>query len=195
MQQEQRYSFRTGLWGRYLSPELENIRQKVERLTQGWAESDWRLAPAGKWTSGQILEHLRLTFTATTRAVRNVMEAGRPLGGKPSLGDRWRMFWVTKLGLNQSGRVAPRQIVPKESLGMDSMGHFYDALVALDTTLTDAERRFGGRVTLLDHPFLGPLTARQWRQFHRTHARHHLKQIARRKRQAHSGPADARSSP
>jgi hypothetical protein len=63
------------------------------------------------------------------------------------------------------------------------MRRFYDALVAMDATLTDAERRFGTQVKLLDHPFIGPLNAREWRQFHRTHSRHHLKQVADRIRQ------------
>jgi hypothetical protein len=29
----------------------------------------------------------------------------------------------------------------------------------------------------LDHPFIGPLTADQWRKFHWVHGRHHIRQM------------------
>jgi len=173
-----------------LSPELEHIRQEVERLTRGWSEADWHHAAPGNWTYGQILEHLRLAFVGTTKGILKVMEGGRPLGGKPTLKDRMQTFWVTKLGRMPSGRVSPEQTVPKEGLAAGSLRRFYDALVAMDATLADAERRFGGRVKLLDHPILGPLSAKDWRRFHRTHAKHHLKQIARRSRQPGSRSRD-----
>ncbi len=177
-----------------MSPELEQIRREVERLTQGWSDSDWHSSPPGKWTCGQILEHLRLTFTGTTKGLVRVMDAGKPLAGKPNWRDGVRAFWVTQLGLMPSGRTSPKHTAPHETLEKDSMRRFYDALVAMDATLADAERRFGNRIALLDHPFLGPLSARQWRQFHRTHARHHLRQIARRARAAESVPRDRQLS-
>ena len=173
-----------------MSPELEHIRCEVERLTLGWSESDWHRALPGKWTSAQILEHLRLTFTGTSKGILNVMETGRPLGSKPTLPDRLRTFWVAKLGLMPSGRSAPKQSVPKDGFEDNSLRRFYDALVAVDATLADAERRFGGTVKLLDHPILGPLSAQEWRQFHRVHAKHHLKQIAKQTRLAASRPRD-----
>ena len=48
----------------------------------------------------------------------------------------------------------------------------------MDATITDAERRFGRNVKLLDHPILGPLTAKEWRQFHQVHSKLHLRQMA-----------------
>ena len=169
-----------------MSPELEHIRQEVERLTRDWSEEDWHRALAGKWTSGQILEHLLLAFKGTTNGVRKVMEAGRPLGGKPTLRDRVRTLYVAKLGMMPSGNTSPAAVAPKDGLDMESLRRFYDALVALDSTLADAERRFGGNAKLLDHPILGPLSTKDWRRFHRTHASHHLKQIARNLRQGAS---------
>lgn len=162
-----------------MSPELEQIRREVERLTHGWSESDWHRALDGAWTSGQILEHLLLSFKGTTKGVLKVMEAGRPLGGKPTLRDRVRTLYVAKLGRMPDGYQSPDPVLPKDGLEGDSLRRFYDALVALDATLADAERRFGSKVKLLDHPILGPLSTNDWRRFHHTHARHHLKQIAR----------------
>jgi hypothetical protein len=166
---------------------LEQIRRQAERITSNMKAEHWRHSPPGKWSCAQILEHLRLSYTATTTGTLKAMEIGKPLGGKPTLRDRISTFYVAGLGLFPSGRTAPKQAMPQEGAGIDSLRQFNDALVAMDSTLADAERRFGAGVKLLDHPVIGPLTAQQWRRFHRTHARHHLKQIAQRAKDLNSG--------
>ncbi len=176
-----------------MSPELEQIRREVEQLAREASESSWHQASAGKWSCALIFEHLLLSYTGTTKGLLNAMKAGRPLGSKAGLQDRVKTLWVTKLGLMPAGRTAPSYITPKNGLALDSMRRFYDALVAMDATLADAERRFGSQVKLLDHPFLGPLNAREWRQFHRTHTRHHLKQAMARLRQNSSADLIASS--
>ena len=99
------------------------------------------------------------------------------------------LFMWQGSGTCPSERTTPLQVTPRDGAGLESLRQFNDALVAMDATLADAEKRFGSRVKVLDHPILGPLTAKEWRRFHRTHARHHLKQIAGRGRQ--NGPANA----
>jgi hypothetical protein len=167
-----------------VSPELEQIRREVERVTGTMSRDDWGYAPPGKWSCAQILEHLLLSYAATTKGTQTAMEAGRPLGGQPRLKDKLATFYVAKLGLIPSGRTAPKQAIPKNGIGAESLGQFNDALVAMDATLTDAEKRFGSTVKILDHPLLGPLSAKDWRLVHRTHAKHHLKEIEKRLRQA-----------
>src|SRR5271165_3656016 len=108
-------------------------------------------APAEKWNSLQIIEHLFLSYTATTKGLLRTMEEGQP-----------------------------KQTTPRASLGNEPLRHVNDALVAMDATLADAEKRFGARTRVLNLPILGPLTAQQWRRFHQVHGRHHLKQIAAR---------------
>ena len=172
-----------------MSPELEQIRREAERLTREMSKADWHHAPPGKWSCAQIFEHLLLSYAATTKATLQAMEIGKPLGGRPTLRDRISTFYVAGLGLLPSGRTAPQHVTPKDGAGLESLRQFNDALVAMDAMLTDAEKRFGSRVKLLDHPILGPLTAKEWRRFHRTHGRHHLKQVAGRARQ--NGSANA----
>ncbi len=171
-----------------MSPELQQIRREVEQLVHEACETNWQQAPPGKWSCAIIFEHLRLSYTGTSKGLVSVMERGRPLGSKPTLSQRIRIFLVTKLGFMPSGRVAPAHATPTSGLALDSLRRLYDALVAMDATLADAERRFGSQVKLLDHPFLGPLNAKEWRQLHRTHARQHLKQAAERLRR--QGSAD-----
>lgn len=163
-----------------MAPELEQVRQDVAAITHGWSDAHWSRALPGKWTNGQILEHLLLTYTGTSKGIRRALEAGTMPQRKITLPHKVRKFVVIRLNFMPSGREAFRQILPSAGLNSQSMRHFYDALVAMDATLNDAERRFGKMSRLLEHPFLGPLTAQEWRCFHRTHTRHHLKQIKER---------------
>ena len=120
---------------------------------------------AGQVEFAQIFEHLLLSYTSTTKGALKAMQIGKPLGSRPSLRDRISTFYVSGLGFMPEGRTAPEQTTPKDGAGIDSLRQFNDALVAMDATLADAEKRFGSRVNLLDHPVLGPLTAQQWRAF------------------------------
>ena len=169
-----------------MSPELEHIRREVERVTNKMSQDSWGYAPPGKWSCAQILEHLRLSYTATTKGTLIAIETGKPSGGRPTLRDKLATFYVAKLGMLPSGRMAPGHTVPQNG-GIQSLRHFNDALVAMDATLIDAEKRFGSVTRILDHPILGPLNAKDWRRVHLTHARHHLKEISKRARQSGSG--------
>jgi len=160
-----------------VSPELEFVRRETERSTRGASPDAWLRGPKGKWNSLQILEHLVLSYTATTKGLLRTMEAGEPPRGKPGLQQRMRCLYVLGLGRFPSGIESPQQTSPRGGLGDDPLRRFNDALVAMDATLADAEKRFGTRTRLLNHPILGPLTAQAWRRFHQVHGRHHLKQI------------------
>ena len=164
-----------------MSPHLEKIRRKAERLTRDLSAEQWHAAPKGKWSAAEIFEHLLLTFTATTEGTLKAMQAGQPMCREVTLRDRLGRFYVARLGVFPRGMQAPRHVVPKHGIDADALRRFYDALVAMDATLSDAERRFGAKTQILDHPILGPFTAQEWRQFHRVHAYHHFRQLAARR--------------
>jgi hypothetical protein len=175
--------------GIIVSPELEHIRREVERVTSAMSGDDWRYAPPGKWNCAQILEHLQLSYTATSVGAQAALQTGKPLGGQPKLRDKLATFYVARMGFLPTGRMAPKQSVPKNGSGAEPLRQFNDALVAMDAALANAEKRFGSVAKILDHPVLGPLNTKDWRRFHRTHARHHLKQVAKLLRQASSARA------
>lgn len=160
-----------------MSPHLEKVRKQAERITRDFSPEDWHYSREEKWCASQIMEHLLLTFTATTKGTLRTMQAGEPFCREAS----WRhvagRLYVLRLGRMPSGMKAAKNIAPKQGLPGDNMRVFNDALVAMDATLTDAERRFGKRTRILDHPILGPLTAEEWRRFHLVHSQHHFRQI------------------
>jgi hypothetical protein len=165
---------------RPLSPELEFVRRETERMTRGASAEAMSLAPVGKWSAVQVLEHLVLTYTATTKGLLRATESGRIERSGRTLKQQLRSIYVLGWGQFPSGVEAPKHVVPGAGLGDDPVRRFNDALVAMDSTLADAEKRFGSSERILKHPILGPLTAQQWRRFHEVHGRHHLKQVAAR---------------
>jgi hypothetical protein len=160
-----------------VSPELEFVRRETERATRKITPEGSLRAADGHWNSLQILEHLMLSYTATTKGLLRTMESGEIDRSGASTGQHLRRFYVLHVGRFPRGVEAPKQTRPKSSLGAEPLRQFNDALVAMDATLADAEKRFGAKARLLRHPVLGPLTAQQWRRFHEVHGRHHLKQI------------------
>ena len=167
-----------------MSPHLERVRSEAERLTRDLLPDDWRYSRDGQWSASLILEHLLLTFTATTKGLLKTMQAGQPFCREATWRDRAGRFYVLRLGRIPSGLKSARNITPKQGLPGNNLRAFNDALVAMNTTLDDAERRFGKRMRILEHPMLGPLTAEEWRRFHLAHAEHHFRQIAARRPRA-----------
>lgn len=163
-----------------VSPELEYVRRQAERTMRDVPPDALLRAPERKWNSLQIIEHLFLSYTATTKGLLHNMAEGQPPQGGPGVGQRLRSLYVLGAGQFPAGVESPKQTTPRGSLGEEPLRHFNDALVAMDATLSDAERRFGARTRVLHHPILGPLTAQQWRRFHQVHGRHHLRQVAAR---------------
>jgi hypothetical protein len=161
-----------------LSPHLKRVRAKAEALIRDFSPQQWENAHPGKWSASQILEHLILTYSATTKGAQKSMQLTEPFCRELTLRDRVGQFYVVTLGIFPSGRKASKQTWPTHKALDDPLRRFNDALVAMDATLMDAERRFGTKTRILDHPILGPLTAEQWRRFHRVHSFHHLSQIA-----------------
>jgi hypothetical protein len=135
----------------------------------------WHLA--GKWSAAEVLEHLYLTYTGTTRGLEKVLTRGAPLATKPSMSQRVLTFLVMRLGRIPAGRNAPAIVQPK-GLPVEQVRNDMGAqLAVMDATIARCEARFGPDLKLLDHPILGALTAPQWRTLHVVHGRHHHRQL------------------
>ena len=79
------------------------------------------------------------------------------------------------------GRKSPDQVLPRGMSVEKVVADIGPQIAAMDKLITQCEERYGSRIKILDHPVLGPLTARQWRKFHLAHGRHHVKQIRQRR--------------
>jgi len=130
-----------------------------------------------------VLEHLYLTYTGTVKGFERCLQEGKPLARTPLLRDRMRTLIVTGLMHMPQGRKAPERAQPRGMAADEVTREIGPRISAMDEAIAQCEARFGKRTRVLDHPVLGPLTARQWRKFHWVHGRHHLKQIEKLRQQ------------
>ncbi len=159
---------------------LERLRQELEEAVGGADAGDLAKAPAGKWSPAQILEHLFLTYTHTSRGLAKCQEQGAPLATRATLMDRLATLLVVNFGYLPEGRKSPERAVPRGMPLEEVQQAIVPELQKMGLGLDDCERRFGARTKILDHPVLGPLTAEEWRKFHWVHGRHHARQIRER---------------
>lgn len=160
-----------------MSPELERTLNEIDSATNGMTDEQLAWHPDTKWSTGQILEHLSLAFAATIAGLRKRLEKGDPTKRKPTWKERLRSFILLKLGRFPKGREAPTGTVPQGVAPRVALTSIRQNLVTMDEVISQSEARFGSRLRFASHPVLGPLKAKEWRQFHYIHTRHHMRQV------------------
>ena len=160
-----------------MASHLEHLRRELEAAIDGASDSALGQAPAGKWNSGQILEHLFLTYKNTNWGLGKCLEKGAPLATHRTLKHRLSTLLVVNFGYMPEGRKAPDRAVPRGIALGEVRSTIFVEIEKMESGLADCERRFGAGTKIMDHPFLGPLTANEWRKFHLVHGRHHAAQI------------------
>ena len=162
---------------------LERLQQAIAAATNGITSDQLTRHPPGHpqgtWSVAEVLEHLYLTYAGTTKAFERCLKAGQPLASPITLKQRVGITLVTELGYFPKGRKAPERATPRGMSPEKLMADIGPQIAAMDKLIAQCEAQYGARKKVLDHPILGPLTARQWRKFHWVHGRHHMKQISR----------------
>ncbi len=156
---------------------LEKLKENLESAVDGMSTEQLSWHPPGKWCAAEVLEHLYLTYTGTTRGFERVMSKGRPLASRASMAHRVLTLVVVGLGYVPAGLKAPAVAQPRGLPSEKVRNEIGEKIAAMNAIIAQCEARFGRRVQLLDHPILGPLTATQWRKLHLVHGEHHLKQL------------------
>ena len=160
---------------------MARLQTEIEEAIRGLTSEQLGRQVEGKWSIAEILEHLSLTYTGTAKGLDRCLQAGHPLATSPTLYHRFASFVVTRLGYMPEGRTAPKQATPKGVPAEKLVAEIGPQIIAMDDLATRCETAFGGKVRILDHPILGPLTIDQWRKFHALHGHHHCRQIMERR--------------
>ena len=80
---------------------------------EGMSSEQLRWHLPGKWSAAEVLEHLYLTYTGTTRGLEKVLTRGAPLATRPSMAQRMLTFAVVTFGHIPAGREAPGIVQPR----------------------------------------------------------------------------------
>jgi hypothetical protein len=167
-------------------PLLNQTRDLLAAPLAGCSAEQVVRHPAGnptRWSAQQIVEHLCATWRSTTGGIEDRLQKGRPLLTRPTLAQRCTQLAVCECGFLPRRREAPSAVRPKDAPGVPLTGdeliaRFSATLAVMDNALNQIEPQ-AKNAPVLTHFLLGPLSVRQWRRFHRTHARHHAAQIER----------------
>ena len=162
-----------------MDPGLQRLQDAIASAVAGLSSEQLGAHPPGKWCASEIMEHLYLTYTGTTKGFQRVTEAGKPLGTRPSWAQRRRTLVVLGFGYFPSGRKSTAVVRPRGLEPEKVRAEIGAKISEMADIMARCEEKFGARRKLLDHPILGPLTAAQWRKFHLVHGLHHVKQILR----------------
>ena len=165
-----------------MTSHLEHLSRELQDAIGGASDSTLAKAPGGKWNSGQILEHLLLTYKNTNRGIAKCLEKGATLATRRTLRHRLSSLLVVNFGYMREGRKSPERALPQGMPPGEVRSSIFVEIEKMESGFTDCERRFGPGAKIMDHPFLGPLTAAEWRKFHLVHGRHHAAQIRERLR-------------
>ena len=169
-----------------MHPDLERTRELLARPLAGLPPEATAKHPGNClncWSAQQVVEHLCATWRLTTAGISDRLAKGRPLRSRPTLLQRAGQFAICRLGYFPRRGKAPEAVRPPMDLpaGMDGdhlIAQISSTLEEMDEALARVEAQ-GVRGPVLTHFILGPLSPRQWRKFHRVHARHHVPQIRR----------------
>jgi Protein of unknown function (DUF1569) len=162
-----------------VDPRFQRLQEQITAAVAGLSPEQLSRHTPGKWCAAEVLEHLYLTYTGTTKGFERVIAAGKPLVTGPSWRQRGQTLVVVALGYLPSGRETPTVSRPRGLPPEKVLAEIATKIAEMDDTITRCEKNLGSNSKLLDHPILGPLTAAQWRKFHLVHGLHHVKQIRR----------------
>ena len=160
---------------------LDRLRNEIEETTKGLRESDWNLAPEGRWTSAQIMEHLGRSYGTTAKMLDLRMSEGGPAAVRaPKLSERLAKLLVVNLAIIPSGAKAPAMVTPQGDPGPVALERALRNLERMDHAIAEAEKRWGSEKCIALHLLLGPMKPFEWRKFHYVHGHHHLLQMRQR---------------
>ncbi len=169
--------------------EMLRLETKVTTALAGLNARQTQAAPEGhpeKWSIQQIVEHLLLSLEASNEALRGRLSKRKVMGKKPTLQQKVSQWVVLSLGHFPGRRSAPAGTLPNRLAALQSgpelVERMHGAVEVFDGLAVQGEQLFGAR-QVLSHVALGALSMEQWRRFHRVHGEHHLKQIARIRRE------------
>jgi DinB superfamily len=167
---------------------LERLQQEIASAIAGLSVEQLAWHDPEKWSVAEILEHLYLTYTGTTRGFTRVIDRAKSLATKPTWKHRGRSLVVIGFGYMPGGRKSPAVATPRGISAGKVLDDVFPKISEMDEVLNRCAISFGPRTKVLDHPILGPFSVNQWRKFHLVHGLHHVKQIRALRTRINSSP-------
>lgn len=92
---------------------LKKLQEELASVISGLLPDRLIWHPPGKWCAAEVLEHLYLTYTGTTKAFSRVLAADKPVTTPATWIQRRNMLIVLGFAYLPSGREAPSFTRPR----------------------------------------------------------------------------------
>jgi hypothetical protein len=161
---------------------MVKLHSVISSAITGLTVEDMARCSEEKWSVAEILEHLNLTYIGTIKNMERRLAEGKPAAAADRSAKRWHRITVTRLGYFPPGGKSPERVTPRGTPAQQVVEQIFENISRLDDAIARCEAQFPSGCAIAEHPLLGPLTPTEWRGFHLTHGRHHVKQVLALKR-------------
>src|ERR1700733_2534205 len=96
-----------------MDPHLERLQSEIASVSRELTAAELTQHPEGKWSAAEILEHLYLTYTGTTKGLQRCLEAGQPQGTASTWKQRIAVALTIGAGHMPGGRKSPPHAMPR----------------------------------------------------------------------------------
>ena len=86
-----------------MDPRLSRLEKEIASAIHGITLDQLTLQKDGKWSVAEILEHLFMTYTGTSKGLERCLQAGRSLATRPSAYHRFATFALNWFGIFSLG--------------------------------------------------------------------------------------------
>src|SRR5215472_17600705 len=118
---------------------LQRLHDELNGAIAGLAPAEREIHPERKWSVGEILEHLYLTYTGTVRGFEKCLAAGKPLSTTSTLRQWMRRLLVLRMGKLAEGREAPTNTRPRGLPAERVVNDILPRIAAMDEAIERCE--------------------------------------------------------
>ena len=156
--------------------QLEALEPLILDPVNGLKEEDWHVAPAGKWSVGQIVDHLATSLDLVAGAFESRADK-QDMNRRSSPRQSLFRHLVLSAGKLPKGRKTPPQAAPDDRPDPELITAEFRMGVERTARLTEGWATERQVAVFVAHPVLGDLNLPEWVRFHYVHCRHHAHQL------------------
>jgi len=156
---------------------IGTLADRILAPLAGRSDADWAHASEGRWSPGQIVNHLALAIDLSGKGFASRIDKP-PMRRRPATpAELAARLLVLRLGWFPVRRRAPATTTPEPQPDRTATERLLREAVARFAGAADTLLPSRAHDLFLKHPVLGDLNYPEWCRFHERHAAHHLKQL------------------
>jgi hypothetical protein len=156
--------------------QLSRLEPIVLNPIHGVDQDDWSLAPQGKWSLAQVVEHLAITVDVVAEGFEE-LESTKEVERKATPAQSVMRHTLLGRGKFPKGMRAPDITLPSDDPDPELASARFTMAIERTRALVENWSEDQQLGVFLNHPVLGDLNLPEWVRFHYVHCSLHARQI------------------